>query len=76
MSRGRKPSVPGERTLGLACQCGCAESRVVETRRNDDSVYRRRRCMQCLDEWLTKETTTSDEHGFRDAQRLVKKGVR
>lgn len=56
--------------LGVACECGSTETRVLETRRGALTVYRRRRCADCLTELVTKEVH-ADPRELLDARKFM-----
>lgn len=48
---------------GIACPvCKSPRSIVVRTFRGIDKMRRRRRCIQCKSEWITKEETEICSH--------------
>lgn len=63
LESGRPPGVPaGRGSSGPECpQCGECRSAVVDSRKSDGAVRRRRICCSCEQRFTTYETVTPDK---------------
>lgn len=41
------------------CKCGSDETEVIDTRKRDNVIYRRRKCKECGRRWATYEVLGS-----------------
>lgn len=56
--------------------CGHAGSDVIDSRKKEDRIYRRRCCQSCGERWSTEEVPASELRRLEDFEAVIKSAVR